>query len=247
MPQIAFFAFCTNLTLILSILPSLHSFSYRVRTEYVVVCYVGAETLFHLSSANRLMHYRTSELIEIGKRVQNINKPSDQLIIPLESFDLHHEKADEMHYSKVLVRNYRDWSSDRVCQFLSDFFRVFRQHVNVVKESCLKKEFVCLVEFTNFDHCIHFENIVLPHNLTLLNRVNRHPRAKNVINFHPLITVHCNNVLNEVNSRDFSDVSDDIVLPCDVDDVSMCVVSPAAIDAQFRMEMHIDWSAIIRS
>lgn len=91
----------------------------------------------------------------------------------------------------------------------------------VIKRSFLQNSVTCFVKFVNFNSYIHYENLVLPHNHTLLNRVNRR-RAIKSVNFSSLIRIVRNNYdnvepieLNERNSRDVLSNCLEIELPCE--------------------------------
>lgn len=146
------------------------------------------------------MLYRIQDLIGIGKSEQ-INHPNQPILSKLESFDIlrHNFQA---HFCEVLVRNAFNLTNEQVLCFLSQFFEVPRCDVNAIKNSFINNTIICLVRFANFNNYIHFENIVLPHNLTLLNRVNSrrvNRRVIGTVNFSSLVSV---NVCNDIDSGD---------------------------------------------
>lgn len=146
------------------------------------------------------MPYRIAELKNIGKRVHNQCNPSRVLINLLESFDILRDQINSIHFCKVLVRKVTSQINGQVLCYVSEFFNVSRRDVNILKENFVENIVVCLIKFAKLSNYIQFENIVLPHNLTLLNKVNNKSRVKSTVNYSSLINVKIENVFVECDS-----------------------------------------------
>lgn len=132
------------------------------------------------------MLYRIADLKKIGENVHSLPNLSNESLNLLSSFGI---LRDNCYFSKVLVKNVIDQSKEQLLSYLSDIFGVSRCDINILKQSFIKKSIVCIIKFASFNHYIHFENIVLPHNLVLLNRVKNQSRVKSSVNYSSLISV----------------------------------------------------------
>lgn len=136
---------------------------------------------------------RIAELKNIGENLHENCLPSNELVKLLSSFNILRGQSSNFFFSKVLVKKVAGQTNEQVFCYLSEFFDVSRYEINILKESFDKNTIVCLVKFANFNNYIQFENIVLPHNLTLLNRVNSQSRVKSSVCFSSLIVVKIGN------------------------------------------------------
>ena len=170
------------------------------------------------------MLYRTDELRNIGERFDKHCQPSRELLNSLSSFNLLRGTSSRIHYCKVLVKKVTGESNQRVLCFLSDFFHVLRDDLFILKESFDKNSIVCQIKFADFNNYINFENVVLPHNLTLLNRVNQQYRVnhynltfpnrvnnrhyvKSSVNLNSLVNIKLGNCNNSCDSDSNSHIS----------------------------------------